>query len=213
MSFVAAALRALLTLLLCLSVAAPAGAQTRLPASLSLVGFYSGFVRSMNPHLALWQCDVYARELLDNAHRLHLDPALLAAIVTVESHWDPGARSWRGAEGLGQLMPVTAHELGVDPTSGRANLLGTSMYLHMLMGEFRAARQPMRYAVAGYNAGPNAVKRFGGIPPITETQHYVVKVMRVWHQVKAETRLMRYAEPEPSLQSFDAAVDAYWGAR
>ncbi|HEY0797813.1 MAG TPA: transglycosylase SLT domain-containing protein, partial [Candidatus Baltobacteraceae bacterium] len=117
MSFVAAIVRSLLALLLCVSVCAPANAQPRLTGG--LLGFYSGFVRSINPHLALWQCDVYAHALLDNAHRLHLDPALLAAIVTVESHWDPSARSWRGAEGLGQLMPTTAQELGVDPSSGR----------------------------------------------------------------------------------------------
>ncbi|HEY0798857.1 MAG TPA: lytic transglycosylase domain-containing protein, partial [Candidatus Baltobacteraceae bacterium] len=75
------------------------------------------------------------------------------------------------------------------------------------------ARQPLRYAVAGYNAGPNAVKRFGGVPPISETQHYVVKVLNVLHEVRAETRLIHMLEPKQTAQAFDRDADTYWGAR
>ncbi len=214
------AFRAVAVAALSLLLVAPAAADTRPPSA--LLGFYVGFVRSMNPHLALSQCRVYAQDLLANAQRLQLDPALLAAIVTVESHWNPSARSWRGAEGLGQLMPDTARELGVDPSSGRSNLLGTSIYLHRLLGEFRGTQEPMRYALAGYNAGPGAVKRYGGVPPISETQHYVVKVMRVWKSVHDQTASLNVKEPvvvarvhparvlEADSRSFDSRLAAYW---
>lgn len=199
-------------LLFSLSLAAPATAQTRIPG---LVGFYADFVRSINPHLALWQCRVYAQDILANAQRLRLDPALLAAVVTVESHWNPEARSWRGARGLGQLMPSTAHELGVDPSSGRDNLLGTSIYLHQLLGQFKMTREPLRFAVAGYNAGPGAVRRCGGVPPISETQRYVVKVMDVLSDVHAQAKHVRTVarrRPVPSA-TFETSAVAYWGAR
>jgi soluble lytic murein transglycosylase-like protein len=204
-------LRTASVVLLSLSLCAPAAAQPRL--SDGLVGFYAGFVRSINPHLALWECRTYAQDLVANAQRLRLDPALLAAVVTVESHWNPSARSWRGAQGLGQLMPSTAHELGVDPRSGRGNLLGTSIYLHQLLGQFKTMREPLRFAVAGYNAGPGAVKRYGGIPPISETQRYVVKVMSVMSDVHAQSKHVSSAvRPVPS-DSFESSAVAYWGAR
>jgi soluble lytic murein transglycosylase-like protein len=205
--------RSLIVILLSISLSAPAAAQTRLADG--LVGFYAGFVRSINPHLALWQCQAYAQDIVGNAQRLRLDPALLAAVVTVESHWNPAARSWRGAQGLGQLMPSTARALGVDPYSGRGNLLGTSIYLHQLLGQFKTTREPLRFAVAGYNAGPNAVKRYGGVPPISETQRYVVKVMRVMSDVHAQAKHVRTvvaARPVRS-ESFESSVVAYWGVR
>jgi soluble lytic murein transglycosylase-like protein len=195
--------------LLSLSLTAPAAAQTKLPTS--LLGFYTNFVRSMNPHLAVAQCEVYARDLLVHARRLRFDPALLAAIITVESHWNPRAQSRQGAQGLGQLMPSTAQQLGVDPRSGRDNLLGASMYLHRLLGEFRKTAEPLRYAVAGYNAGPEAVRRYGGIPPISETQHYVVKVMHVMNDVHAQAKLAGISMPQGGSPSFDESTVAYWG--
>ena len=201
-----------------MSLAAPASAQTRLGDGLA--DFYAGFVRSVNPRLALSQCQVYAQDILANAQRLRLDPALLAAVVTVESHWNPAARSWRGARGLGQLMPSTAHALGVDPASARDNLLGTSMYLHQLLGQFKTTREPLRFAVAGYNAGPGAVQRYGGIPPISETQRYVVKVMNVMSDVRAQAKHARAVgavgivarRPVPTA-TFESTLVAYWGAR
>jgi soluble lytic murein transglycosylase-like protein len=203
---------------LSLSLCAPASAaQTRLADG--LVGFYTGFVRSVNPRLALWQCQTYAQDIVGNAERLRLDPALLAAVITVESHWNPAARSWRGAQGLGQLMPSTAHALGVNPRSGRDNLLGTSIYLHQLLGQFKTTREPLRFAVAGYNAGPGAVKRYGGVPPISETQRYVVKVMSVMSDVHARAKYVRtvvvaaHHRTPAHADTFESSVVAYWGAR
>jgi Transglycosylase SLT domain len=208
--------RAVSTILLSVSLVAPAAADTRLPDGLGLTGFYADFVRSVNPRLALWQCQAYAHDILSNAQRLRLDPALLAAVVTVESHWNPAARSWRGARGLGQLMPSTAHALGVDPNSGSDNLLGTSLYLHQLLGQFKTTREPLRFAVAGYNAGPGAVQRYGGVPPISETQRYVVKVMNVMSDVRAQVKHVRAPARTPrtiASTSFESSAVAYWGAR
>jgi hypothetical protein len=211
--------RLLAVMLLSLGLCAPAVAEVQVPTG--LVGFYAGFVRSMNPRLALAECRIYAQDILANAQRLRLDPALLAAVVTVESHWNPSARSWSGAEGLGQLMPSTARGLGVNPRSGRDNLLGTSMYLHRLLGEFRAAPAPLVFAVAGYNAGPGAVRRYGGIPPISETQRYVVKVMRVMSDVHAQVKQVKtvvvrvhHRQHTPALpESFESSAVAYWSGR
>jgi soluble lytic murein transglycosylase-like protein len=206
--------RLLTVMLLSLSLSAPVAAQARLPDG--LVGYYAGFVRSMNPHLAVSECQVYAQDILANARRLRLDPALLTAVVTVESHWNPSARSWRGAEGLGQLMPSTARGLGVDPHSGRENLLGTSIYLHQLLGEFSTAREPLTLAVAGYNAGPGAVMRYGGVPPISETQRYVVKVMSVMSVVHAQAKHMHNAPKRlihHTSATFEDNVVAYWVGR
>ena len=65
-------------------------------------------------------------------------------------------------------MPQTARTLGVDPYSGRSNINGLTLYLHKLLAIFHDAREPIREAIAGYNAGPLAVKRYGGVPPFRE---------------------------------------------
>lgn len=100
---------------------------------------------------------------------------LFQANIEIESAYRPNARSSAGAIGLGQLMPATAMRLGVDPHDWRANLDGSARYLLMMLARFGTPE----LALAAYNAGPDAVARYGGIPPYFETQNHVRRVMAV----------------------------------
>ncbi len=142
-------------------------------------------MRRINPHLAVAESRTFASEIIKDAQRMHLDPRFVMAIVTVESGWNKRAVSHAGALGLGQLMPSTAAQLHVNPGSARGNLLGTSTYLGRLVTRFSKSPNQYRFAIAGYNAGPMAVVRYGGVPPYGETKHYVVKVLRVWQHLKS----------------------------
>lgn len=110
---------------------------------------------------------------IEQAARRHgLDPRLLAALVKQESGFRADARSHAGAMGLTQLMPGTARELGVDPRDPIANLDGGARYLSQQLDRFGSV--PL--ALAAYNAGPGRVASAGGVPQISETQHYVRNV-------------------------------------
>lgn len=105
-----------------------------------------------------------------NAARRHGVPEdLFLRLVHQESRWNAGAVSHKGALGLAQLMPGTARYLGVDPRDPQQNLEGGARYLRLQYDTFGS--WPL--ALAAYNAGPNAVQRYGGIPPYSETQSYV----------------------------------------
>ena len=107
-----------------------------------------------------------------------LDPKLVFAVIQVESSGDPAALSRKGAMGLMQLMPATARELGVaDPYDPRQNVRGGCSYLRRMLDTFDG---DLELALASYNAGPSAVRRFGGIPPYEETRQYVEKVVRLY---------------------------------
>lgn len=94
---------------------------------------------------------------------------LFLKLVQQESGWNARARSHKGAMGLAQLMPATAAYLGVNPNVPQENLEGGARYLAEQYREFRS----WRLALAAYNAGPEAVKKYGGVPPYKETQNYV----------------------------------------
>ncbi|HGM6227691.1 TPA: lytic transglycosylase domain-containing protein [Pseudomonas aeruginosa] len=111
---------------------------------------------------------------IEEASRAHnVDPGLVRLLIGQESRGDPNAVSPKGARGLGQLMPATAAELGVDPTDPRQNIFGTARYLSQQLDRFGSV--PL--ALAAYNAGPGTVERVGGIPNYPETQNYVKDIM------------------------------------
>jgi hypothetical protein len=108
------------------------------------------------------------------ANLFQLSPGLIKAVIAVESEFDRWAVSSKGAQGLMQLMPFTARRFGVtDAFDARENIFAGTQYLRILLDLFRG---DLDLALAGYNAGPNAVRRYGGIPPYRETQRYVGKV-------------------------------------
>lgn len=107
---------------------------------------------------------------------------LYRANIEVESAYDPAALSSVGAVGLGQLMPATASDLGVDPYDWRENLDGSARYLAAMLREFG----DVRLALAAYNAGPGAVVRHGGIPPFPETRNHVRRVLAVLNRLEGE---------------------------
>ncbi|HTA32562.1 MAG TPA: lytic transglycosylase domain-containing protein [Solirubrobacteraceae bacterium] len=114
--------------------------------------------------------------LIDQAAtRNGLDPAILHGLIEQESGFDPSATSSAGAAGLTQLMPGTASSLGVaNPLDPAESIEGGARYLGQLMGQFGGNAED---ALAAYNAGPGAVQQYGGVPPYSETQSYVSKVL------------------------------------
>lgn len=111
------------------------------------------------------------------AARYQVDPRLVAAVAQTESGGNQEAVSSAGAVGVMQLMPETAAGLGVNPYDKRQNIEGGAKYLRQMMDTFGGDVQK---AVAAYNAGPQAVKEYNGIPPYRETQDYVNKVLDIY---------------------------------
>lgn len=98
---------------------------------------------------------------------------LFNRLIQQESGWNPRAKSPKGAYGLAQLMPATARKMGVNPKDPRQNLDGGARYLKQMYNKFRS----WRLALAAYNAGPEAVEKFNGVPPYKETRNYVKVVL------------------------------------
>ncbi len=124
------------------------------------------------------QRPVFAAELeamiQQEARNQAVSPELIRAVVQAESGGRPDARSKAGAVGLMQLMPGTARELGVNPNNPRENIRGGVQYLNQMAGKFG----DLDLALAAYNAGPGAVKKYGGVPPYRETIDYIGKIRK-----------------------------------
>jgi len=115
------------------------------------------------------------------ARKYNLDPHLLKAVAKVESNFNPRAVSPKGAMGIMQLIPSTARLVGVsDPFDPVENIHGGARYLRMLLDEFK----DLQLSLAAYNAGPEAVRQYGGIPPYPETINYVRNVLEYYRLLK-----------------------------
>ncbi|MDE7243808.1 MAG: lytic transglycosylase domain-containing protein [Oscillospiraceae bacterium] len=109
------------------------------------------------------------------ADTYQLPADLIKAVAKAESDFNANAVSSCGAQGIMQLMPATARSLGVtDSFDPAQNIMGGAKYLRQMLDSFGG---DISKAVAAYNAGPNAVKKYGGVPPYQETQNYVTKVL------------------------------------
>ena len=121
---------------------------------------------------------VHGSAILSETIGKKVSPALVLALISVESSGRVDAESHKGAQGLMQLIPATAERFGVrDSRNPKENIKGGIAYLDWLMKEFDG--DPI-LALAGYNAGENAVKKHGGVPPYAETRAYVPKVLAAW---------------------------------
>lgn len=167
----------------CLSVSrvAPATRQTlaqasnwnreNLPAAGPEEEFLARWIAEFNPGVSQAQAQQIAYLLVTKAEEHNLETALLAGLVATESAFNSNAVSPVGAQGLGQLMPGTARDLGVTrPFVAEDNLDGCARYLKQML---RANGNSVSLALASYNAGPGAVAQYGGIPPYSETINYV----------------------------------------
>ncbi len=125
----------------------------------------------------------YDRLILRAAGRYGVQAALVKAVIAAESNFEPNAISRAGAQGLMQLMPATAEELGVErPFGVIENIDGGVRYLRAMLDRYGDVSR----ALAAYNAGPRAVDRHRGIPPYPETQAYVKRVLDYYRGYRSE---------------------------
>jgi soluble lytic murein transglycosylase-like protein len=140
------------------------------------------------PHLAPQELDPLIQEA---GRQHHLPPALIKAVIRVESDFNPAATSPKGAQGLMQLMPGTADDLQVsNPYDIRENIWGGTRYLGMLLQKFN---NRLHLALAAYNAGPQRVDQHQDVPPIQETRDFVRNVCANFLQYANEHH------PEPKV--------------
>jgi transglycosylase-like protein with SLT domain len=131
------------------------------------------------------------------AARHRVSPRLVAAIVAVESEFNPKAVSRRGAQGLMQLMPATAASLDVqDSFDMQENLDGGVRHLRVLMHRFH---NDLPLVLAAYNAGDRAVIAYRGIPPYPQTRRYVIRVLRRYDPAAAHAAAARIYGPRPTV--------------
>ena len=131
-----------------------------------------------------------------HARTAGLDPKLVRAVVQVESGYNPRALSNKGAMGLMQLMPETAQMFSVsNPYDPDQNLRAGTAYLRRLLDSFQGR---LEHALAGYNAGPNAVAKYRGVPPYRETRDYLERVLGLYQGSGSMGRKV-FVTRDPSL--------------
>lgn len=154
--------------------------QEIMPNSYELLSVRKGWSYAPKP-LDTALRDAYDDTIVLAAHKHAIDPALIKAVIHAESHFNAHAVSRAGAMGLMQLMPETARSLNVDNSfDAKQNIFGGAEFLQYLQQKF----DRIDLVLAAYNAGEGNVRRYGGIPPFTETQGYVAKVLELLPRYK-----------------------------
>lgn len=142
-------------------------------------------IRNYNSNISDGLANKIAYHIADKSERYGVDPWLTYSLVAQESRFNPNAVSPVGAQGLGQLMPGTAASLGIDdPFDIEQNLDGAVRYLSQQLRSFGKCS----LALAAYNAGPGNVRKYGGVPPFRETQHYVKVIWNNYRNVAGDSQ-------------------------
>lgn len=139
-----------------------------------------------NPKLSDSQREKMVRWVLYHSRNYGVDHRLVFSVILSESNFDPDAVSYAGAQGLMQLMPSTARHLNVeDPFYYPENIRGGIEYLAKYLRKFRGESnyRQCALALACYNAGPNAVEKYGGVPPFAETRNYIRQVTQQFYEL------------------------------
>ncbi len=155
---------------------APAAQSATNPMSPAAMGLVPGAAPS-STDVGATPDSAYLDTIRNAAWKYNVDPKLVQAVAEVESGFNQDAVSSVGAVGVMQLMPETADSLGVNPYDAAQNIEGGTKYLRQLLDSFHG---DIRKAVAAYNAGPQAVRDYGGVPPYSETQTYVDSVLDLY---------------------------------
>ncbi len=151
---------------------------------------YITAVKYFNPNLSNAKAETIARSIIGFSVEKGVDPRLIVAIIAVESDFKTSARSRKGAMGLGQLMPSTARGLGVrNPYDPVQNIEGAVKLISSHLNKYGGNSDWLKLICAAYNAGPNAVKRHGGVPPYRETRNYVKKVRDLYKVLAPDVRV------------------------
>ena len=140
---------------------------------------YNLYIRLNKQNAASYIKD-YGYIINQAAGRFRVDPSLVKAVIKAESAFDHQAVSSKGAQGLMQLMPQTVNDMEVnDPFNPEENIFGGTRYLSLLLEKFNNNKE---LALAAYNAGPEKVIEYDGIPPFTETKNFIEKVLQFYKE-------------------------------
>lgn len=150
--------------------------------------FIYSWIKMHNPHYSSDKIQKLTDSIISCSQKYGLDPRLVISLLTVESAMDTGAVSHSGAMGLGQLMPLTAKDLGVEPRDSAENIKGACSYLSSMMKNNANSPDKVALALASYNAGPGNVRRYGGIPPFSETKNYVLFIKFLYNEICSQTK-------------------------
>lgn len=173
------------------------------------VSSFLGYSDSLGIDLSTNLSSAYDSYFEEAARTYNVPAALLKAMGMVESGFDPNAVSGVGAVGIMQLMPSTAASLGVsDPYDPRQNIMGGAKYVAQLIEQFKGYSNCLELVIAAYNAGPGAVVQYGyQIPPYTETQNHVKKVM-AYMEIQERTALSGSSDADSEGQE-EGLAEAY----